>query len=184
MAPRRPQRNAYRTDEAPGRLGRAMDDTSGLEGRPAGLSATEMTEIVLPQHANAIGTAFGGTVLSWIDICAAVAAQRHCRRVAVTAAIDEVQFLAPIRVGDVVRLTSRINAVFRTSLEVEVLVEREDPATLERTPCADALLTFVTVDAEGKPSAVPPLQSAGPDDDARRKAAEARRAARLRRKQR
>ena len=88
-----------------------------------------MTEIVLPQHANAVGTAFGGTVMSWIDVCAAVTAHRHCRRVAVTASVDDLHFRAPLRVGDVVVLESRVNAVFNTSLEVGVRVDREDPST-------------------------------------------------------
>lgn len=124
-----------------------------------------MTELVLPQHANVVGTAFGGAVLSWIDICGAIAAQRHCGRIAVTAAIDEMQFLAPIRVGDVVRLTGRVNATFRTSLEVEVQVEREDRETMARTLCADALLTFVNRDEEGRPVPSPPL---APETDAER----------------
>lgn len=153
------------------------------ERRTSADSVTEMTELVLPQHANAIGTAFGGTVLSWIDVCAAIAAQRHCGAVAVTASIDEVQFLGPIRVGDVVRLVARLNAAFRTSVEVEVRVETED-ASGTRALCADALLTFVKVDAEGRPAPVPPLTPATPDDTARAEAAAARRTERLARKAR
>ena len=121
-------------------------------------SFTEMTELVLPQHANAIGTAFGGTVLSWVDICGAIAAHRHCGRVAVTAAIDELQFRAPIRVGDVVRITAWVNATFRSSLEVEVHVEQEDAKTRRRARCLDAFLTFVCVDDRGGPMSVPQLQ--------------------------
>jgi acyl-CoA hydrolase len=141
-----------------------------------------MSEIVLPQHANALGTAFGGVVLSWIDVCGAIAAQRHCGRVAVTAAIDDMQFLAPIRVGDVVRLTARVNAAFRTSLEVEVHVEREDIATRERTLCADALLTFVNRDEEGAPVSAPPLAPETDEERLRIDAARERRAARLAKK--
>ncbi len=89
-------------------------------------SYTEMTELVLPQHGNVLGGAFGGTVLAWIDVCGAIAAQRHCNRVAVTAALDDVSFRAPIRVGDVVVLSARVNATFTTSLEVEVEVKVED----------------------------------------------------------
>ena len=150
--------------------------------RPPRLSFTEMTEIVLPQHANALGTAFGGTVLSWIDVCGAIAAQRHCGRIAVTAAIDEMQFLAPIRVGDVVRLTARVNAAFRTSVEVEVLVEREDPASLHRTVCADALLTFVARGDDGQPAPVPPLACESPDEERRSEHARRRREERLARR--
>jgi acyl-CoA hydrolase len=141
-----------------------------------------MTELVLPQHANALGTAFGGTVLSWIDICGAIAAQRHCGRIAVTAAIDEMQFLAPIRVGDVIRLTAMVNAAFRTSVEVEVRVEREDPATMARTLCADAVLTFVNRDDEGRPIPAPPLACETNEERARAEQAVARRSERLARK--
>jgi len=146
--------------------------------RPPALSRTVMTEIVLPQHANAIGTAFGGSVLSWIDICGAIAARRHCGHVAVTAALDEMQFLAPIRVGDVVVLNARVNAAFRTSMEVEVRVEREDRDGT-RTLCADAIVTFVNRDDEGRPIAVPPLRCDDEEDRARQSAAAARRAARI-----
>jgi len=150
--------------------------------RPPRLSFTEMNEIVLPQHANALGTAFGGVVLSWIDVCGAIAAQRHCGRIAVTAAIDDMQFLAPIRVGDVVRLTARVNAAFRTSLEVEVHVEREDVSTMARTLCADALLTFVNRDEEGLPVPAPSLAPETDEERARVEAAIDRRKARLAKK--
>jgi acyl-CoA hydrolase len=159
----------------------AMTDVAA---RPPRLSFTEMTEIVLPQHANALGTAFGGIVLSWIDICGAVAAQRHCGRVAVTAAIDDMQFLAPIRVGEVVRLTGRVNAAFRTSVEVEVQVEREDIATMERTLCADALLTFVNRDESGRPVPAPALLPETDEERARVAEATERRAQRLAKKRR
>jgi acyl-CoA hydrolase len=159
----------------------AMTDVAA---RPPRLSFTEMTEIVLPQHANALGTAFGGIVLSWIDICGAVAAQRHCGRVAVTAAIDDMQFLAPIRVGEVVRLTGRVNAAFRTSVEVEVQVEREDIATMERTFCADAFLTFVNRDESGRPVPAPALLPETDEERARVAEATERRAQRLAKKRR
>jgi len=152
--------------------------------RPPRDSFTEMTEIVLPQHANALGTAFGGTVMSWVDICAAIVAQRHTGRISVTAAIDDLHFRAPIRVGDIVRLTGRLNAVFRTSLEVEVIVEIENAATRARTLCADAKLTFVNVDAAGKPLPVPPLLLETPEDERRSTEAHARREARIRQKSR
>jgi acyl-CoA hydrolase len=150
--------------------------------KPPRVSLTEMTELVLPQHANVLGTAFGGVVLSWIDICGAIAAQRHCGRVAVTAAIDEMQFLAPIRIGDVVRVTAWVNAAFRTSVEVEVHVEREDPTTMERTLCADALLTFVNRADDGTPAPAPPLAPETDEERARAEAAAERRKARLAKK--
>jgi acyl-CoA hydrolase len=138
-----------------------------------------MTELVLPQHSNVLGTAFGGTVLAWIDVCGAIAAQRHSGRVAVTAAIDQVKFLAPIRVGDVVILSARVTAAFRTSVEVEVEVQVEERGTKNRRLCVDAFMTFVGVDDDGKPTAVPPLLSETADDERRQREAQARRAHRL-----
>jgi acyl-CoA hydrolase len=141
-----------------------------------------MTEIVLPQHTNAIGTAFGGAVLGWVDICGAIAAHRHSGRVAVTAAIDDLQFLAPLRVGDVVVLSARVNAAFRSSVEVQVRVEREDPSSRDRTLCLDAFLTFVNLGDDGRPAPVPRLLCATADDTQRKVDAEQRRARRLARK--
>lgn len=147
-------------------------------------SHTEMTELVLPQHSNVLGTAFGGTVLAWIDIAGAICAQRHAGRVSVTAAIDEVDFLAPIRVGDVVVLTARLNAAFRSSMEVEVSVMVEDRATGHRRACVDAFMTFVAVDEAGKPTEIPPLLAETSDEERRAREATARREARLARRQR
>jgi acyl-CoA hydrolase len=134
-------------------------------------SFTEMTELVLPQHANAIGTAFGGVIMSWIDICSSIAAKRHCGRVSVTARVDALEFKAPIKVGDVVRLTARLNAAFTTSMEIGVRVEREHALTGKRALCADARTTFVNLGDDGKPCPVPPLLSETDED--RRLAAEA-----------
>lgn len=141
-----------------------------------------MTELVLPQHSNALGTAFGGTVLAWMDVAGAICAQRHSGRVSVTAAIDEVNFTAPIRVGDVVIVEARANAAFRTSVEVEVTVMVEDPKTGHRRTCVDAFMTFVAVDDAGKPTEVPPLLVESPDDERRANEASARRQARLARR--
>jgi acyl-CoA hydrolase len=141
-----------------------------------------MTELVLPSHANAIGTAFGGAILSWIDVCAAIAAQRHCGAVAVTASIDEMQFLAPVHVGDVVTLTARVNAAFTTSVEVECRVEREGTASSERTLCADALLTFVCRGDDGAPAVAPVLALETEDDRVRQAEAVRRRHERLARR--
>jgi acyl-CoA hydrolase len=151
-------------------------------GKTPRASFTEMTELVLPHHGNVLGGAFGGSVLAWIDICAAIAAQRHCNRVAVTAAIDEVNFLEPIKVGDLVVLSARVNAAFKTSLEIEVAVRVEDATTGVRRVCVDAFTTFVAVDADGRPTRVPPLVLETPDDHARALAAERRRSERLARR--
>lgn len=152
------------------------------EGKSPRVSFTEMTELVLPQHGNVLGSAFGGTVLAWIDVCGAIAAQRHCNTVAVTAAIDELSFLAPITVGDVVVLSARVNAAFRTSMEVEVEVRVEDRVTGERRLCVDAFMTFVAVGDDRAPCTVPPLLLETDEDRARETAAKTRRAARLARR--
>lgn len=127
------------------------------EPKPAHVSRVQMTEIVLPSDGNALGTAFGGKVMQWIDVCAAIVSQRHARRVVVTASMDELHFHAPIKVGEVVVLDGRVNGTFRRSLEVGVEVHSENPLTGERRRCCSALLTFVALDEQGRPTDVPPL---------------------------
>lgn len=150
-----------------------------LEPRSARASITEMTELVLPQHSNAVGSAFGGTVLAWIDICGAICAQRHSGRVCVTASIDEVNFKQPIRVGDVVILHARVNAAFRTSLEVAVGVQVEDRISGHRRLSVDAFTTFVALGDDGKPVEIAPLLIETAEDERRAREATERRAARL-----
>ncbi|HVO30828.1 MAG TPA: acyl-CoA thioesterase, partial [bacterium] len=86
-------------------------------GRAPRESVVTKTEFVLPSDANALGNVFGGRVMEWIDIAAAIAAGRHCRSVVVTASMDDLHFLAPIKVGDVVVLQAQVNFAGRTSLE-------------------------------------------------------------------
>ncbi|GMU62757.1 MAG: acyl-CoA thioesterase [Myxococcaceae bacterium] len=147
-------------------------------------SATEMVQIVLPSDANALGAAFGGSVMGWIDICAAVAAQRHSRQLVVTASMDDLHFHAPIKVGWTVTLRARVVAAFTSSMEVGVTVHAENIQTGERTLTTSALLTFVALDKDGKKLPVPPL--APETDEERKAAAEAvtRRSERLARKDR
>ncbi|MEM6962181.1 MAG: acyl-CoA thioesterase [Myxococcota bacterium] len=153
-----------------------------MDEKTSEFSQATMTEIVLPQHANALGTAFGGTVMSWVDVCAAVVAQRHCGRIAVTASIDQLDFTAPLRIGDVAVIEGRINAAFRTSLEIEVHVDREDSPDCKRIRCADALLTFVNVDDRGTPCPVPELRIVSAEDHTRLEQARARKRDRLARR--
>jgi len=150
-----------------------------LAPRRAADSVTQMSELVLPQHANALGNAFGGTIMSWIDICGAICAQRHSGRVSVTALVDDLAFVAPIRVGDLIVLEARMNAVYRTSMEVEVVVFREDTVNRTRTQCVDARVTFVQLDESGKPMPAPPLLVETEDDQRRVDAANERRRLRL-----
>jgi acyl-CoA hydrolase len=143
-----------------------------------------MTELVLPTHANSLGSVFGGQVMAWIDLCAAICAQRHTGKIVTTAGIDELSFERPIKVGQVAQLTARVTAAFRTSVEVKVSVDGEDAMTGERWPCVSALVTFVAVDSALKPAAVPPLEIATDEDRALAAQAAERRQQRLARRAR
>ncbi len=142
-------------------------------------SHVEMTHHVLPEFANSLGNVFGGQVVSWIDICAAIAAQRHCRSVVVTAAIDAVQFLLPIKLGHIVILRGQVNATFKTSMECGVSIWSENPLTGEIKKTMKAYATFVALDDAGRPKAVPPLLLLSDEDRRRHSDAERRRADRL-----
>ena len=132
------------------------DDAPSGARRPAD-SITTMTEYVLPTHANALGTIFGGQVLAWIDLCAAICAQRHTGRTVVTAGIDDLSFDQTIRVGQVVRLRAQVTAAFRSSVEILVTVEGEDAIRGKVWPTVSAFVTFVAVDEAMRPASVPPL---------------------------
>src|SRR5438046_3776789 len=143
-----------------------------LDPRPSA-SATEMAHLVLPYHANVHGTVLGGTVMHWIDMAAAVVANRHCRRPVVTAAIDEMSFLAPIEVGQLALIRARITLVDRSSMEIRVDVDSEDLLSGERKHTSTAYVTFVAIDpVTNRPVAVPPLVLE--TDDERREHATAR----------
>ena len=121
-------------------------------------SATDMAQLVLPHHANVHGTVLGGTVMHWIDLAAAVVAGRHSRRPVVTAAIDEMSFLAPIQVGQVALLHARLTLVDRSSMEIRVDVQSEDMLSGERRTTGTAFVTFVALDpVTRRPTAVPAL---------------------------
>lgn len=142
-------------------------------------SATEMTQIVLPQHANVHGAVLGGTVMHWVDLAAAIVANRHSRRPVVTAAFDEMAFLAPIMVGQVALIHARLTLVDRSSMEIRVDVESEDVLTGERRRTGTAFVTFVALDPVTKrPTPVPPMIL--DTDDERREHARALERRRLR----
>jgi acyl-CoA hydrolase len=151
-----------------------------LPARPASASATEMVQVVLPNDANPLGFILGGTVMHLIDIAGAIASFRHTRQRVVTAAVDGLQFLHPIRVGDLIILQAQVSATFASSLEVEVRVSSEEALTGVRRLTSRAYLTFVAIDEQGQPVPIPPLQLEGAEDQARQQAAVERRAARLR----
>ena len=150
--------------------------------RPVRESIVEATHLVLPGQTNALNTAFGGQVCAWLDMAAAVAAQRHCRRTVVTASMDEIHFHAPVLVGHVAVVRAQVNAVFRSSIEVGCDVWSEDPLTGDRRHTTTAYLTFVALDASGRPAAVPPLLCETDEERAREAAAHERRKGRLERK--
>jgi acyl-CoA hydrolase len=125
--------------------------------QPARLSRAETAEMILPSDTNVHGTAFGGRVVQWMDLCSSMAAGRHCRQPVVTVSIDDLHFHAPIRIGDYALLSARVTAAFRTSMEVECVVMAENPTTGEKRLCTSAFLTFVALDARSRPLEVPPL---------------------------
>lgn len=149
------------------------------EKRTVARTRVEMTQVVLPQFANALGNVFGGQVMAWVDICAAVAAQRHCRAQVVTASIDAVHFIEPIKQGDVVVLRGQVNQVFHTSMECGVHVESENPLTGERRRAVKAYATFVALDVEGRPMNVPSILLESDEDHRRAGEADERRRQRL-----
>lgn len=128
-----------------------------LQPKPVSASEVIMTQLVLPIHINSLDTIFGGTIMSWIDIAAAISAQRHCNREVVTASIDQLSFYAPVKKGWVVNLKSKVNFISRTSMEVGVQVTAENPRTNELFHTSSAYLTFVALDSHGKPTVVPEL---------------------------
>jgi acyl-CoA hydrolase len=147
-------------------------------------SATEMVQVVLPNDANPMGFMLGGAVMHLIDIAGAIAALRHARVVMVTAAVDGLEFLNPIKVGDFIVLKSRVTCVFKTSLEVEVVVYSEGALTGTRQMTSRAYLTFVAVEREGVRTEVPPLMVETEEERRLEEAARARRAQHLARRAR
>lgn len=138
-----------------------------------------MTEIVLPSHANALGTIFGGTIMSWIDIAGAIAAGRHARRVVVTASIDALGFVAPVKVGHVVHIRASVNYAGRTSMEVGVRVDSENQLTGALSHTVTAYMTFVALDDNGRPVAVAPVLPETPEEKRRYEQAQKRRQSRI-----
>jgi len=125
--------------------------------RPVRESISEMVEIVLPNDANPLNALLGGRLMHWIDLAGAMAAHRHSRTYVVTASIDHMDFLVPVRVGDFVVLRSSVNRAFRTSMEVGVKVWVENYRSQENRHVSSAYLTFVAIDAAGNKMVVPPV---------------------------
>ena len=132
-------------------------DRDQLKPRPVRDSHSEMAEIVLPNDTNPLGALLGGRLMHWIDLAGALAAHRHSRAYVVTAAVDHLDFLTLVHVGDVVILKSSVNRAFHTSMEVgvKVWVESYMEGTLKHV--SSAYLTFVAIDPKGKTLTVPPV---------------------------
>lgn len=153
-----------------------------MEARPVSLSIVTMTEMVLPTHTNSLDSVFGGVIMSWIDIAAAISAQRHCRRPVVTASIDDLHFVAPVYKGWIVNLKASVNFTARTSMEVGVRIDAENPIQGKTFHTASAYLTFVALGPDGKPVPVPPVLPETEEEKRRFLHAQQRRAFRLERR--
>jgi len=155
--------------------------TDRLSPRPVSASKTVMARAMLPSDANPWGNVHGGEIMKLIDSCAGVAAQRHARSKVVTARIDELSFVVPVVIGDLVTAKASVNDVGRTSMEVGVRVEAENTLTGAVAHVASAYLVFVAIDDRGKPAELPPLIAETDEEKRRMAAAKARRELRLRR---
>lgn len=151
------------------------DDAAKLTPRPVHDSISEMAEIVLPNDANPLNSLLGGRLMHWIDLAGAMAAHRHSRQWVVTASIDHLDFLVPVRVGNLVILRSSVNRVFHTSMEVGVKVWVENYRAEERRHVSSAYLTFVAIDAAGHRMPVPPVIPETEDEKRRYEGAARRR---------
>lgn len=150
-----------------------------LKGKPVDESRVEMAQVVLPNDANPLGNILGGKVMHLMDIAGAIAAHRHARSHVVTASVDSLDFLHPVRVGQIILLRAFVTRAFHTSLEVEVNVYLEDYIKGERRQTSSAFLTYVAVDDAGKPVPVPPLMPRTGEERRRYREASERRRRRL-----
>ena len=140
---------------------------STLAPRLVADSESEMTEIILPNDANTLGNLLGGRLMHFIDLTGAMAAFRHSRTHVVTAAMDHIDFIQPVKVGDLLILKSRVNRAFRTSMEVGVKVWVEHPKTGVLLHVASAYLVFVAVDQSGQRVHVPEIKPVTADEQRR-----------------
>jgi acyl-CoA hydrolase len=151
-----------------------------MQGKTVSETSVIMVRLTSPQDANLAGNVQGGVIMRLIDEAGGIVAHRHARSNAVTASVDRIDFLHPVYIGDVVTFKASMNLVGRTSMEVGVRVESENPMTGEIRHTASAFLTYVALDKIGKPLEVPPLILETDEDRRRNREAQARREARLR----
>jgi acyl-CoA hydrolase len=150
-----------------------------MEGRRVSESTSEYSELALPNDANGLGNLLGGKIMHLVDLAGAIAATKHCRNVVVTASIDHMDFIHPVRLGQWVRLRASVNRAFRTSVEVGVKVWVEDLIRGGQQHVSSAYLTFVAINPEGHPIPVPPLITETDEDKRRFEEAGARREYRI-----
>ena len=151
-----------------------------MQGKRISETRVIMVQPMSPQEANTAGNVQGGVIMKLIDLAGGIVAQRHTRMNVVTASVDRIDFLHPVYIGDVLFLKASLNLIGRTSMEVGVRVESENPLTGEIRHTASAFLTYVALDKSGRPVEVPPLILETAEDGRRNKDAQARREVRLR----
>jgi acyl-CoA hydrolase len=150
-----------------------------LPGKPVSASRVTLAQLMQPEHANAIGNVHGGWIMKLVDEAGALVCMRHAQQRVVTVVVDQMTFRLPIRIGDLVILSAEVSYTGRTSMEVEVTVEAENPITGELKRTNTAYLVYVALDEDGHPISVPPII---PETDAQRQRmeeAKARQAYRL-----
>jgi len=128
-----------------------------MEGKPVRESVSEYAEVALPNDTNGLGNVLGGKVMHLVDLAAALAALRHARKPVVTASVDSLHFIHPVRIGQLIVLRSSVNRAFHTSMEVGVHVETENLLTGQKVHTCSAYLTFVALDENKRPTAIPPV---------------------------
>lgn len=153
--------------------------STGLEPRPVAASCSELIRWMGVQDANTAGFVHGGMVMKTCDEAAAIAAIRHCGLRVVTAGMDRMTFTEPVQVGELLRCLASVNAAWRTSMEVGVRVEAEDPRTGEVRHTSTAYVTMVGLDDAGRPTPIPPTIASTENEQRRQREAELRRANRL-----
>lgn len=158
---------------------RVANEASPLPPKAASESRVTMTELVIPEDTNPTGNIFGGRVMALIDKAAAIVGLRHARTQVATASVDSLTFHSPIRLGSIVVIEARLNAVFRSSMEVGVRVESEEVSTGKRRHTTTAFVTVVSIDGAGRPCPAPPLLLETDEDRSLAREAEQRRAYRL-----
>lgn len=154
-----------------------------MEPRTPAETEVTLTQMMNPEHANPLGNVHGGWILKLIDEAGGIVASRHARAPAVTVEIDSVSFCQPVHVGNLVHVRARITRAWRTSMEVEAIVEAEDLLTGARRVTSVAYLVYVALDSQGRPTPVPPVVPTNEEERTKWEQADLRRAERLARRE-